>query len=1803
MLLWQKSPVGKTSIVSTLILVIFPTHLLGHTLDTMCVTQLRLGEPVTRVSYVGIVSGFDEDADLSYRRAANTRNYHRDVESTRCNHTSSEEEKVSCGFFRTMKIMNFNHSEYDEVLNGGRVVLTDSEEDEEEKKFLTFGVFHCIASKYNFTEISTVTIMSPHAVFRPTYFTITVNLEDKVHLTMIRSTTMGTTNIKWRHIWETTVVDKPEWDGNLNPVITKASSKHAGVYEAYTASSDIRYSGYIRLIVRACRLNSWGSSSCEWTCPVCYNGGICDDKSGRCICPPGFTGDRCENACPDGFIGQKCDVRCSLISNETDCKGIEICLPHPFGCTCAPGYTGHNCATRCARGSYGAGCTQTCHCSDNDSCNVRSGRCLMNSCEPSWGGPMCQVKVLDVYGYGYQAAVNTDKGLRTSQVEAFTSLTTSRNDTKLRITRGLDTGTGNTGSGLSNHDVGRLFGSNVTGLPPGELSILFNERGGQKLRLESSNADFKSLGVFNVEAEHNGRRQYSAVLRLSNEARNVPSKFTWTIGTGETVTLSLTDWQNQRQLMWRHNGGGVITRGNGKTSLTIFQARKADEGVYVCTNTNGHTNDLAIILLKVRACPSGKWGIYCNNTCPVCYYQGICHDETGECVCQAGYYGHDCSQTCSRNIHLRRNLFGQQCTLQCEDTSPNRCRYKQLCSPDPVGCHCHAGYSNNKCSKECAHPMFGTDCSMSAYCSSWYYDAVAGCRDSGRFHCNSSYEGPGCQVRRINQRCPGTEKYYGTLCNYPCHCKNDILCERTGSCGVDGCAEGWAGSNCSEALPALLNAPVIDIINYEVLVIWDLWRSGVDYGTGPVEYYVVQHERNGVSSKVNVTGYSVFLEGLDPLETYSISVAAVKEVERTGLSGPFSTPVSVTSSCGKPYFYPIIDDISQSDGTGLLLRWRIEAPDRWMECTPSIRVYYTSNEYIDGFDTKDYSATEREIMLQDLKPCTTYEVYLGVVYVNGKASACSTSVTAVTNSSGFLPEIVIEEKEVSQTIITIAWKLLGEGDPEWSSTGEENQYKFLLTMETPGGNITTATYNLTQQSHTETDLETYTTYIFNITLEDCAGRKGLEKSIQITTEPIKITTEPPVTTPTSEMKTQSLRPKSSKPQPSGSSLLPVVLPISLLLLLLLIVIAIFLIFIKRRNKQGPTARTKVENSAGAVNKSSEMMPVKLSADVPPSTEFVTPSLESTTPSTETEILYSNLASDAFCIALEDLHNYVQSKKLETDGFKKEFEDLMKGKQMPCTVGEAKANIKKNRFKNIVTYDHSRVKLPIINNDSSSDYYNASYINGYDKPKAFIASQGPNKASLNDFWRMIWHVKCKKIIMLANTVEAGKPKCEQYWSDNDKPHLFADVCVKTTKQVRKGEVVTRRFSLSKDDEVHDVIQYHFTGWPDMKVPQSADVLWEILDQVEKDETEHSPPIVVHCSAGCGRTGTIIALSAMRKMMRKEGKVNVFRFVNEMRGQRTTMVQICDQYEFIYESLLTYGLVGKTSVRATDFSGVLGTMKSLNGNQSTLEKQFNVLKYLNPCPDHLPEQCGSLPINSNKNRFPSMIPLESFRPKLMTDTEDATATDYINASFCDGYKQKDLFISTQIPLSNTVVDFWRLVFDYKCFVVVLFENESDQDGAIYFPLEGRSQYGPFTVETVERDEMTEITRKTFRLSKTNKYYLGENKPYLITQFSLHQSVIGNKANLLHLIEKVQRERRQRKGGRIALLCWNGVDVNSVFVAVYNSCERLRDDGIVCLFSLVRELRERSPQMVGSMEQYEFCMDAIQHQIDSTSLYANT
>ncbi|XP_035997616.1 receptor-type tyrosine-protein phosphatase H-like isoform X2 [Fundulus heteroclitus] len=262
---------------------------------------------------------------------------------------------------------------------------------------------------------------------------------------------------------------------------------------------------------------------------------------------------------------------------------------------------------------------------------------------------------------------------------------------------------------------------------------------------------------------------------------------------------------------------------------------------------------------------------------------------------------------------------------------------------------------------------------------------------------------------------------------------------------------------------------------------------------------------------------------------------------------------------------------------------------------------------------------------------------------------------------------------------------------------------------------------------------------------------------------------------------------------------------------------------------------------------------------------------------------------------------------ENRGFSQEYESLAPvGTDQSRKAATLPENKVKNRFTNILPYDWSRVKLNTSSSNDVLDYINANYIPGYSSSREYIASQGPLPSTVSDFWRMVWEQKVKRIVMVTNCTESGRTKCEQYWPDDSMPCRYGELMISKTSEDRQPNWTLREFRVkhTSNSEERTVKHFHFTAWPDHGVPQGTEVLIHFRGLVRNHiESEGSKaPTVVHCSAGVGRTGTIIALDVLLQQLEQERAVGISNFVYKMRQHRSHMVQTESQYVFLHQCIM-------------------------------------------------------------------------------------------------------------------------------------------------------------------------------------------------------------------------------------------------------------------------------------------------------------
>eukprot|EP00731_Ephydatia_muelleri_P019021 Em0011g1061a len=520
------------------------------------------------------------------------------------------------------------------------------------------------------------------------------------------------------------------------------------------------------------------------------------------------------------------------------------------------------------------------------------------------------------------------------------------------------------------------------------------------------------------------------------------------------------------------------------------------------------------------------------------------------------------------------------------------------------------------------------------------------------------------------------------------------------------------------------------------------------------------------------------------------------------------------------------------------------------------------------------------------------------------------------------------------------------------------------------------------------------------------------------------------------------------------------------------------------------------------------------------------------------------------ISVTSFHDHVHTKHMNGNkGFQSEYHQLsdVKPEGASQTVASLECNARKNRFGNIVPCDENRVKLKETPGVPGSDYINASHIDGYQHVDSYIASQGPKENTIADFWRMIWEKHIETIVMLTKCTEAGKNLCKQYWADEEGGVYDTDtLCITTTSVVTLVDYNIRRFEVKskvvEDLDVLQVTHYQYTSWPDDEVPQFSTSFLNFVRRVQMvHDKSTGVPLLVHCSAGVGRTGTFIALDTLLDTMRSETSISVFEVVKDMRRRRVLMVQTLAQYVFIHDALDEYITCGDTSISVTNLRVSINFLsKTISG------KTFNGYR-------------------------------EQF----------------------SGYKQCKGYIATQGPLQNTVEDFWRMVWEFKCRVIIMLcplTEKGHESSYCYWPTEEEMavSYGSISVTL-----QSQLLYGGYEVRTINIRHKSEEQDTVVTQLHFTEWPENgrppNTASMVELMDTLTRTQISTGNKPIVVHCNDGVGRTGTFITMHSELERLKAEGALDVFERVKLCRIARPGLVQNVDQYVYCHEFVAQNVN--------
>nr|XP_011752121.1 receptor-type tyrosine-protein phosphatase delta isoform X37 [Macaca nemestrina] len=575
------------------------------------------------------------------------------------------------------------------------------------------------------------------------------------------------------------------------------------------------------------------------------------------------------------------------------------------------------------------------------------------------------------------------------------------------------------------------------------------------------------------------------------------------------------------------------------------------------------------------------------------------------------------------------------------------------------------------------------------------------------------------------------------------------------------------------------------------------------------------------------------------------------------------------------------------------------------------------------------------------------------------------------------------------------------------------------------------------------------------------------------------------------------------------------------------------------------------------------------------------------------------------IPILELADHIERLKANDNlKFSQEYESVDPGQQFTWEHSNLEVNKPKNRYANVIAYDHSRVLLSAIEGIPGSDYVNANYIDGYRKQNAYIATQGSLPETFGDFWRMIWEQRSATVVMMTKLEERSRVKCDQYWpSRGTETHGLVQVTLLDT--VELATYCVRTFALYKNgsSEKREVRQFQFTAWPDHGVPEHPTPFLAFLRRVKTCNPPDAGPMVVHCSAGVGRTGCFIVIDAMLERIKHEKTVDIYGHVTLMRAQRNYMVQTEDQYIFIHDALLEAVTCGNTEVPARNLYAYIQKLTQIETGENVTGMELEFKRLASSKAHTSRFISANLPCNKFKNRLVNIMPYESTRVCLQP-IRGVEGSDYINASFIDGYRQQKAYIATQGPLAETTEDFWRMLWEHNSTIVVMLTKLREMGREKchqYWPAERSARYQYFVVDPMAEYNMPQYILREFKVTDARD---GQSRTVRQFQFTdwPEQGVPKSGEGFIDFIGQVHKTKEQfGQDGPISVHCSAGVGRTGVFITLSIVLERMRYEGVVDIFQTVKMLRTQRPAMVQTEDQYQFCYRAALEYLGSFDHYA--
>ena len=579
--------------------------------------------------------------------------------------------------------------------------------------------------------------------------------------------------------------------------------------------------------------------------------------------------------------------------------------------------------------------------------------------------------------------------------------------------------------------------------------------------------------------------------------------------------------------------------------------------------------------------------------------------------------------------------------------------------------------------------------------------------------------------------------------------------------------------------------------------------------------------------------------------------------------------------------------------------------------------------------------------------------------------------------------------------------------------------------------------------------------------------------------------------------------------------------------------------------------------------------------------------------------WSSLDADDFEMCME-----LKSDK-NNKGYAEEFADLrrttLSGAISPLATKQN--NILRNRYRNVLPFEHSRVPLaPTVNNKNG--YINANFAPSHDNPKFYIATQGPLQNTAEDFWSMIWEQSCHIIVMLCNRVENGRSKCFKYWPSSDTAN-FHPTSVAHVSTEKTANFIIRKFNITNmTDEslnVRAVTHFQFTGWPDFGIPENGTALLYFIRKVrEEAKMFFGTPIVVHCSAGVGRAGVYISINNELDKIEKNQNISIYKTVQKIRRHRPGMVQTLEQYIYIHTTLSEYITMKNNVTKLSEISNVMKSKIPIDDLEELIateysslidrvgsrkcshaESSYNVSNKLEPngliCGspiktndillDITNTSIPSLPVTDITNRSSSMLTINS--------AKNFTAS---GSFFLDGFYIKRQFIIARSPVLGDQEHFWDLIAEYGVNIIVNLGQPFltvTEDTSV--------QVNDYVISKHSEEKLTDdIGLKQIKISGLASQFAHNIQMYEC-QTSAEETALRNYSPFLKILEYLDTSPTESP------LVVTSEDIDGrcgVLVMINNCLDQFRFDESVDVMNAGLELLRHCPHAFPSSDQYRLC-----------------